>query len=97
MAMILATWENNKITPVECCEEALKNGYRTYNSGTAWGYFKYVFKNHDCFSKYVETSSVSTLTAALREGALAVCSMNSNDNKFWTSSEPVNTGCRVSG
>ena len=85
MAMILATWENNKITPVQTCEEAFKNGYRTYDSGTAWGYFKYVFKNHECFSKYIETSSVSTLTAALREGALAVCSMNSNDNKFWTS------------
>ena len=85
MAMILATWEDSKITPVQTCEEAFKNGYRTENSGTAWGYFKYVFKNHNCFSKYVETGSVSTLTAALREGALAVCSMNANDNKFWTS------------
>lgn len=84
MAMILATWEDSKITPVQTCDEAFKNGYRTYDSGTAWGYFKYVFKNHNCFSKYVETSSVSTLTAALREGALAVCSMNANDNGFWT-------------
>ena len=85
MAMILATWEDKNITPVQTCDEAFKNGYRTYDSGTAWGYFKYVFKHHDCFSKYVETSSVSTLTAALREGALAVCSMNANDNHFWTS------------
>lgn len=85
MAMILATWEDSKITPVQTCEEAFKNGYRTENNGTAWGYFKYVFKNHNCFAKYVETNSVSTLTAALREGALAVCSMNSNDNGFWTS------------
>ena len=84
MAMILATWENSKITPVQTCEEAFKNGYRTYDSGTSWGYFKYVFKHHDCFSKYVETGSVSTLTAALREGALAVCSMNANDNCFFT-------------
>ena len=84
MAMILATWENKKITPVECCEEAYKNGYRTYDSGTSWGYFKYVFKHHDCFEKYIETSSVSTLEAGLREGALAVCSMNSNDGGFWT-------------
>ena len=99
MAMILATWE-----------EAFKNGYRTENSGTAWGYFSYVFKHYDCFSKYIETKSIATLEAAIREGALAVCSMNSNDNKFWTSGgcrqngfhykkhgEPVNTGCRVSG
>ena len=84
MAMILATWEDKKITPVQTCEEAFKNGYRTYDSGTAWGYFKYVFKHHPCFAKYVETSSVSTLAAALQEGALAVCSMNSNDNCFWT-------------
>lgn len=84
MAMILATWENSKITPVQTCEEALKNGYRTYNSGTAWGYFKYVFKHHKCFKKYIETSSVNTLMSALREGALAVCSMNSNDNNFFT-------------
>ena len=85
MAMILATWENKKITPVECCAEAFNNGYRTYNSGTAWGYFKYVFKHHDCFEKYIETSNVSTLCASLREGALAVCSMNSNDGGYWTS------------
>lgn len=84
MAMILATWENKKITPVETCEEAFKNGYRTYDSGTAWGYFKYVFKHHPCFQKYIETNNVTTLAAALREGALAICSMNSNDNKFWT-------------
>lgn len=84
MAMILVTWEDSKITPVQTCEEAFKNGYRTENSGTAWGYFKYVFKNHNCFSKYVETGSVSTLTAALREGALAVCSMNNKDNNFWS-------------
>ena len=85
MAMILATWYNDKITPVETCAEAYKNGYRTYNSGTAWGYFKYVFKHYDCFLKYIETKSIATLEAAIREGALAVCSMNSNDNKFWTS------------
>lgn len=85
MAMILATWENSNITPVQTCEEAFKTGYRTYDSGTSWGYFKYVFQHHDCFSKYIETKSIATLTAALKEGALAVCSMNSNDNKFWTS------------
>ena len=85
MAMIMATWINSKITPVEMCALAVDNGYRTYNSGTAWGFFKYVFKHYDGFEKYVETGSVETLKAALREGALAVCSMNSNDNGFWTS------------
>lgn len=86
MAMILATWEDPKITPVETSKWAVDNGYRTYNSGTDWGFFKWIFKKFDCFEKYIETSSIVTLEAALREGALAVCSMNPNDNKFWTSS-----------
>ena len=86
MAMILATWYNSKITPVETSKMSVDNGYRTYDSGTAWGFFKWIFKQYDCFSKYIETSSIVTLEAAIREGALAVCSMNSNDNKFWTSS-----------
>jgi len=85
MAMILATWYNSKITPVEMSALAVEKGYRTYNSGTAWGFFKYIFKNYACFEKYVETSSIETLKAGLREGGLAVCSMNSNDNGFWTS------------
>jgi peptidoglycan hydrolase-like protein with peptidoglycan-binding domain len=90
MAMILATWEDSKITPVETSKWAVDNGYRTYDSGTSWSFFKWIFKKFDCFEKYIETSSIATLEAALREGALAVCSMNSNDNKFWTSSGCVN-------
>lgn len=85
MAMILATWEDSKITPVETSKWAVDNGYRTYDSGTAWGFYKWIFKKFDCFEKYVETSSISALEAALREGALAVCSMNSNDGGYWTS------------
>ena len=84
MAQIMATWIDPKITPVEMCALALKGGYRTYDSGTAWGFFKYVFKQYDGFEKYIDTKSVETLKAALAEGALAVCSMNSNDNHFWT-------------
>ena len=90
MAMIMATWIDKSITPVEMSALAVKKGYRTYNSGTAWGFFKYIFKNYDGFQKYVETNSVNTLKSALREGALAICSMNANDNHFWTSG-----GCDV--
>lgn len=86
MAMIMATWIDKKITPVEMSKLAVEKGYRTYNSGTAWGFFKYIFKNYEGFEKYVETSNVATLCAALREGALAVCSMNSNDGSYWTTS-----------
>ena len=85
MAMIVATWIDPKITPVEMSKLSVDNGYRTYNNGTAWGFFPFVFKKYDGFTKYISTTSVSTLKSALKEGALAVCSMNSNDNHFWTS------------
>lgn len=83
MAMIMATFIDSKITPVEMCKLAVDNGYRTYNNGTDWGFFKFVFGKYE-FEKFVQTSSITTLQNALREGALAVTSMNSNDNSFWT-------------
>jgi hypothetical protein len=86
MAMIMATFIDPKITPVEMCALAVEKGYRTYDNGTDWGFYKYVFNHTEGFSKYLATSSVEVLKAALREGALAVCSMNANDNHFWTTS-----------
>lgn len=84
MAMIMATFIDKNITPVEMCALAVKAGYRTENNGTAWGFYEYVYKKYDGFSKFIDTTSVETLKAGLKEGALAVCSMNSNDNNFWT-------------
>lgn len=84
MAQIMATFIDPKITPVEMCELAVNNGFRTYSNGTAWGFYEFVFKKYAGFRKFVKTSSVETLIAALEQGALAVCSMNSNDNNFWT-------------
>lgn len=89
MAMIMATMIDPKITPVEMCDLAVKNGYRTYNNGTDWGFYEFVFKKYTGFTKFVTTTSVSTLKSALAQGALAVCSMNSNDDHFWTTG-----GCR---
>ena len=86
MADIMATWVDQKITPVEMCKLSKDNGYRTYNSGTSWGFFKFVFEKYPQFSKFLQTSSVETLKSALGQGALAVCSMNSNDGSFWTTS-----------
>lgn len=85
MAQIMATFIDPKITPVEMCELAVNNGFRTYNSGTAWGFFEFVFKKYPQFRKFITTTNITTLKAALADGALAVCSMNSNDNHFWTS------------
>ena len=85
MAMIMATFIDKDITPVEMCKLAEENGYRTYDTGTAWGFYPFVFRRYKGFAKYISTSSVATLKAALADGALAVCSMNSGDNGFWTS------------
>lgn len=84
MAQIMATFIDKNITPVEMAALAQANGFRTYSSGTAWGFYEFVFKKYPGFSKFVKTTSVPTLKAALEQGALAVCSMNSNDNHFWT-------------
>lgn len=85
MAQIMATFIDKNITPVEMCKLAVDNGYRTYDDGTAWGFFKFVADKYPGFSKFAKTSSVETLKSALKDGALAVTSMNSNDNHFWTS------------
>ena len=84
MAQIMATFIDKSITPVEMAALAQANGFRTYSSGTAWGFYEFVFKKYPGFSKFVKTTSIPTLKAALEQGALAVCSMNSNDGGFWT-------------
>lgn len=84
MAQIMATFIDKNITPVEMCDLAVKNGFRTKNNGTDWDFYKFVAEKYTGFSKFAKTSSVNTLKAALKEGALAVTSMNSNDDHFWT-------------
>lgn len=83
MADIMATWVNKKITPVEMCEYSLKKGFRTKNSGTAWGFFKSVANAYpQGFSKFTQTKSIATLKSALAQGAFAVASMGPG---YWTS------------
>jgi len=52
MADIIATWFDKNFTPVESCKLAKNNGYRTADSGTAWGFFKFMSKKYP-FSKFV--------------------------------------------
>lgn len=83
MADIMACWIDKKITPVEMCEYSLKKGYRTKNSGTAWGFYKSIANAYpQGFSKFVQTKSMSTLKTALANGAFAVASMGPG---YWTS------------
>ena len=81
-ADIMATWVNTKITPVEMCRYAVAHGFRTKSSGTAWGFFKSIANAYG-FSKFVQTKSMATARAALKEGALVVASMGPG---YWTKS-----------
>lgn len=74
MANIVATWKDKSITPKELAALSVANGYRTTNSGTSWGFFKFIAQKYK-FSKFIQTSSYATAEAAIKDGALAVCSM----------------------
>lgn len=80
MADIMATWVNAKITPVEMCRYAVEHGFRTKNSGTAWGFFKAIAKAYG-LTGFVQTKSMATAREALRNGALVVASMGPG---YWT-------------
>lgn len=73
MAMVLATWKNSSITPVQTSELAANNGFRTYNSGTSWSYFSWMARKYGL--KFKQTSSTDEAVNAIRNGALVVASM----------------------
>ena len=80
MADIMATWIDKNITPVEMCQYALDHGYRTANSGTAWAFFKSIAQAYG-FTGFVQTKSMATARAALKNGAFVVASMGPG---YWT-------------
>lgn len=84
MADIVATWWNKSATPKTLAALAVEKGYRTTNSGTAWGFFKFCANKYGA-SKFIQTTSTATLKAALQEGAYAVVSFGPSK---WT-----NGGC----
>ena len=80
MADIMATWINKAITPVEMCAYAVKHGFRTTSSGTAWGFFKSIATAYG-YTGFVQTKSMATARAALKNGAFVVASMGPG---YWT-------------
>ena len=68
MADIMATWIDKTITPVEMCAYAIKHGFRTKTSGTAWDFFKSIAGAYG-YSKFVQTKSMATARTAIRAGA----------------------------
>ena len=81
MADIQATWVDKNVTPVEMCDYALKHGYRTTNSGTAWGFFKSIADAFG-YKDFVQTKSMSSARNAIKNGAFVVASMGPG---YWTS------------
>lgn len=80
MADIVATWWDTSVTPKTLCALSVANGYRTTNSGTSWGFFKFCAKKYGA-SKFIETTSFATAESAIQNGAYVVCSMKPG---LWT-------------
>jgi len=80
MADIVATWWDKSITPKEMCALSVANGYRTTNSGTAWNFFEFVAKKYKA-SKFVQTSSFTTMQNCLASGGYVVVSFKESK---WT-------------
>ncbi|MEC0328666.1 C39 family peptidase [Paenibacillus macerans] len=72
-AMAASTYLGKTILPTETCHYALRNGYRTANSGTAWGFFASAAEHYGL--KCEQTGSLSEVKAALRAGKLVIASM----------------------
>ena len=79
-ANVVATLKDSSVTPWTLAQIAMNKGYRTANSGTAWGFFKYIAGQYG-FSKFVQTSSIETMKACLDAGGYAVASMGPG---YWT-------------
>ena len=79
-ADVVATVKDSSVTPWTLAQIAMNKGYRTANSGTAWGFFKYIANLYG-FSKFIQTSSMETMKACLDAGGYVVCSMGPG---YWT-------------
>lgn len=80
MADIVATWWDKAATPKTLAALVVANGYRTTNSGTAWGFFKFCANKYGA-SKFIQTTAFATAEAAIKDGAYVVCSMKPG---LWT-------------
>lgn len=80
-ADVVATLKDASVTPWTLAQIAMKKGYRTASNGTAWSFFKYIANLYG-FSKFIQTSSLSTMKACIDAGGYVVCSMGPG---YWTS------------
>lgn len=80
MADIVATMKDPSVTPPVLAEYAVAKGHRSYNGGTAWTFFKDIAEHYK-FSKFVQTSSFSTMQGCLASGGYVVVSFRQSK---WT-------------
>jgi len=73
VAMVLSSFTDKPILPTETAAWAISNGYRTVNSGTAWGYYGAIAKKYGLTC--VQSGSLSDVRKALAAGHLVVASM----------------------
>lgn len=81
MADIVATLKDDEATPWTLAQLSMAWGDRTYNSGTAWAFFKPDTAEHYQFVKVVQTATWDVLKACLDAGGYVVCSMGPG---YWT-------------
>jgi hypothetical protein len=72
-AMAISSLTGKEVLPSVAAAYAIKNGYRTYNDGTAWGFFASIAKEYDL--ECSQTGNLDTVKIALTKGALVVASM----------------------
>lgn len=92
MAMVLATWVDQKITPVTECEWALAHGFKAPRQGTYYGYFESAGVRHGLTVQRLnyttlygnsKSSCHTKAKAALDAGDLVIACMGKGN---WTSS-----------
>ncbi len=73
MAMILGSWIDKTITPVQTCLAAISMDDRTANQGTEWEFFRHMADKYNL--GFRQTAYTDDAVEALKLGALVVCSM----------------------
>lgn len=79
-ADVVATLKGEDVTPWDLAQLALETGYRSYMSGTTYGFFEQVFKRYG-IRGFVRSTKFDSLTACLDAGGLVICSMKAG---YWS-------------
>ena len=72
-SMAASSYTGKTILPTEAASFAVRNGFRTANSGTDWGFFRKFLGEYGLEIR--QTSSLADVKAALKAGELAIASM----------------------